>query len=111
MLTQDQVNELLEQAKPSIIEGLKREVSSSVTFVMKDEAGRIIREHVTAWIKTNVIPELTSQLVEGKDGLIKAGKLLADAVCEQLVTAMATDLGKKLTNQWERKKILESMFS
>jgi uncharacterized membrane-anchored protein YjiN (DUF445 family) len=111
MLTQEQVNELLESAKPSIIEGLKRDISNSVTYTMKENAGQVIREHVTEWIKNNVIPEITKQLIEGKEGLIKAGFLLAESTCNMLMESMVKDLGKRLQNDWERKKILEAMFN
>jgi hypothetical protein len=110
MLTPEQMNDLLEQAKPSIIEGLKQQVFSSFNYTMKEEAAKVIRDHVTVWVKDNIIPEITKQLVESKDGLIKTGLTLAQSLCDLLMESMVKELGKKLQNSWERTKILEAMF-
>ena len=111
MLTQEQIESLFNEARPSVLEGLKREMSVQISHEARSEAAKVVRTHVEAWVKANVIPELTLQLIEGKDGLVKAGKLLADAVCDELVKSCVKDLAKKLEQSWERKNIMEAMFA
>ena len=94
MLTPEQMNDLLEQAKPSIIEGLKQQVFSSFNCTMKEEAAKVIRDHVTVWVKDNIIPEITKQLVESKDGLIKLDSLSPNLFATYLWNRWSKNLGR-----------------
>ena len=111
MLSQAQLNELLEQVKPSIVEGFKKEIQSSLTYNVMQQVSTVIRGHVDQWLKENVIPDITAFLVENKEGIIKVAPALADKMCEQLTVALTTEMAARLQNQWSRKKIFQAMLS
>lgn len=110
MLTQEQINELLESAKPSIIESIKNDLKQSISYEMKQVCAQQVKQHTEAWIKENVIPEITAALVEGKDGLISAGVKLAPAIMDEITKSMTAAVSEKLKSSWERKKIFGAMF-
>lgn len=110
MYTQEQINELLEAAKPSIIEGLKNDIKQHITWEMKETAGKLVREHVTSWVNENIIPEITSQLVESKEGLVSLGAGLAPVLLDAMTESFAETIKKKMENSWERKKVFEALL-
>ncbi len=109
-LTQEQINELLEQAKPSIIEGLKKDVADCISWSTKQEAGKIISQTVSDWVKENIVPEITKSLIEGKDGLVSSGISLAPMMVEALTAGMLADFKKKMESEWERRKVFDALF-
>lgn len=110
MLTQDQIQEMLEAAKPSIIESLKKELSQSIGYEVKEELRRQVQKCAQEWITSNVVPEVTRQLIEEKEGLISAALQLAPAMNALLVEAMTKEISERLSQSWNRKKIFEAMF-
>jgi hypothetical protein len=101
---------LVEQALPSIIEGLKAELKQSLTYEVRSQATQVVAAHVTAWVTENVLPELTAALVESKDGLVALGPVLAEGMVAEMAKSMSAALAAKLTNSWDRKKIFEACF-
>lgn len=110
MFTNEQVQEMLEAAKPSMIEGLKQQLSQSITYEMREAFTKNIREHVTVWMQENVLPEITAQLVESKDGLIAVGVDLGQGLNKLMVDALLEDFKKNLESSYKRKTIYEAMF-
>lgn len=110
MYTPEQINDLLEAAKPSIIEGLKNDIKQHITWEMKESAGKIVREHVSKWVNENIIPEITSQLVESKEGLIALGAKLTPVLLDSLTESFADAIKKKMENSWERKKVFDALL-
>lgn len=110
VFTQEQIQELLDAAKPSVIESIKNDLIRNVTYDVREAAGRLIQEHIQAWIKENVLPELSKQLVESKESLISVGVAAAPQLVQQIATAMTEALAENLKNTWERKKIFEALL-
>jgi predicted N-formylglutamate amidohydrolase len=110
MYSQEQINDLLEAAKPSIIEGLKKEIKQSITYQMQEAAAKAVREHTTNWITENVIPEITKELVESKEGLVALGAKLAPVLLDSLTESFADTIKKKMESSWERKKVFEALL-
>jgi hypothetical protein len=111
MLTQEQVNKLLEDSKPAMIECFKKEVMQSVTWDVKATIGKELTAHVQKWIQENVIPEVTRQLVESKDGLIALGVAIAPQMVEAFTEAAIKDFKRKLESSWEREKLFKALFA
>lgn len=109
-LTQEQIQSILEEAKPSIIAGLREEVTRQAKWEMNPIVAKMIQDEVTTFMNDEIIPVIRQQLIEGKDGLISVAISSANAVAETLAQTMAETLKKKLENSWERTKILESLF-
>lgn len=110
MITAEQINEMLEAAKPSIIEGFKQEIKSSISWEVKNKAAEIVADETAKWVKENIVPEIVKQLVESKEGLISVSVKLAPMMVESLVTAMADEFKNKMQNSWDRTKIFEAIF-
>lgn len=109
-MTSKQINELLEAAKPAVIESLKKELTYAVTQEAKAAAVDQIKEHTLAWVKEHIIPECTKALIENKDGMIAIAVGLGPALVDEVVKGMTLALSEKLKSSWERKKIFNSMF-
>lgn len=110
MLSAEQIAEMLEAAKPSIIESIKADVKQSISWEVKETCAKEVRTHVEAWIKENVLPEVTAALVESKEGLIAIGVKLGPAVVDAVVIEMTKSVAEKLSKSWERKKIFEALI-
>jgi len=110
MITAEQINEMLEAAKPSIIEGFKKEIANNISYEVKSAASRVIIEETTKWVKENIIPEVVKSLVESKEGLIAVGAKLAPQMVESLVEGALKDFKKNIESSYSRNKIMEAMF-
>jgi len=110
MITEQQINELLEAAKPSIIEGFKTEIKHSITWEVKNKAAQLVADATEVWIKENVIPEIVKELSESKSGLIAIGAKLGPAMVEVLTQNLIAAVSEKMGKSWERNKIFEAMF-
>lgn len=102
--------ELVALALPSVIDGLKKDLSSRIEWQVKEDAAKLVSAHVQEYVKQEILPAITLQLIESKDGLIALGGTLGPAIVTALTEAMLAELQKKLTASWDRAKIFEAMF-
>lgn len=111
MLTEETVQQILTEQAPSILAGLKEEISSAAIrqsqYIIEEEIG----QHVRDWIKAEVLPELTKQLVESKDGLVSIGTKAAPLMCEQLANSLCEGLKKNLETSYSRKRLFEAFLA
>lgn len=110
MITPEQINEMLEAAKPSIIEGFKKEIQQSISWEVKNKVATIVAEETTKWVKENIIPELVKQLTESKEGILSVGVKLAPAMVEELTRGLLASFKEKMEKSWDRNKIFEAIF-
>ncbi len=110
MLKQKEIDEILEKAKPSIIEGLRKEVVSAAIQNFKYSFESEIANHITKWIKEEILPEITKKLVEGKEGLISAGVKIVPSIVTAITESVTDSIKKKMEDSWDRKKILTALF-
>ncbi len=111
MLTQEQINEAVKDAMPSVLQGLRNEIAEQALREARQVVSTQIQSVVTAWFTSEVVPEVKAALVESKAGLIAVAPQFADQLSASLVKAMTEGLQKRLESTWERKKILEAMFA
>jgi len=109
-LTQDQIQSILEEAKPSIIAGLRKEVTQQAKWEMNPIVAKMIQEEVTTFMNTEILPVVRQQLIEGKEGLISVAIGAANSIAANLAEIMAATLKEKLEKSYERTKILEALF-
>jgi Ni,Fe-hydrogenase III component G len=110
-MTQSEINDLLEAAKPSIIEALKKEITAGISYEAKEVVQKEVQAAVTEWVKENIIPAVVEQLVESKDGIISTAVSLAPMMVDEINKGLISALSEKMKSSWERKKIFDSMFS
>lgn len=109
-LSEEQVQDILAEVRPSIIEGLKvdlkQTIESQITYQAREEIGA----YAKTWIADNVIPEVEKELVEAKSGLITLGVTMAEAMVTTLAEGLAKDMEERLNDKWKRGKMLKEMF-
>jgi len=109
-LSQEQINSILEDAKPSIVEGLKKQVSTACVYNLKQLVSDEVTKEVKAYISAEIIPEIRRQLIESKEGLISSAVKMGPIVVEELTKTLANNVKKNLESSWNRKSILEGLF-
>ena len=110
MIASEKVQELLEAATPSIIEGLKEEVKRSIIWQVKDDAAKLVSEQVQTWVKENILPEVVKQLVESKEGLMQISAQLAPKLAETMVTSLAESFKENMESSYKRRDMFTKMF-
>lgn len=110
-LTDEQVAQILEEAKPRLVEGLIEDVRSSMRFGVNDVIQKEILDCVRAFVKENILPDLIDALTENKEGILSVAPKLAEESVVAIATSLTTALGKQLENSWGRKKILEALYN
>ena len=105
-----EIQEMLEAAKPSVIESLKKQLADSVSYEVKSETCTLIREHVQTWVKENVLPEVTKAMIESKEGMISTGVALAPAMVDEIVKAMTLSISENMKTSWDRKKLFDALL-
>jgi hypothetical protein len=110
-MTPEMINELLEAAKPSVIESLKRELTQMVSYEVRSEAAKIVQAETVKWVNENIVPAIIAALVEQKDGMISIGTKLGPALVDEITKGMVTTVSEKLKQSWERKKIWEALLA
>ncbi|WP_433705832.1 hypothetical protein [Paraburkholderia sacchari] len=111
MLTQEQINEAVQDAMPDILAGLRNEIAETAIFHAKLTAQDAVQKAVSGWIVDNLVPEILRALVEGKEGLVAMAPLFAQSMAAEMQKAFADSITKKLETSWERKKIFEALLS
>jgi len=106
----EQVEVALQAAFPSIVEGLKKELTQTVSWEVKNSVAKQVVETVTAWVQAEIVPEIHRILTEEKAGLIAIAPTLGESIVKQLTVALQEELTKKLEHSWERKMIFEALF-
>lgn len=109
-INQETLNDILEAAKPIVIEGLKNELKTSITYQVKADMLEEVRKHVQKWIEKELLPEVTKILIESKDGLICVGAQLGENIIYSMVEQLTLTVKKNLEQSWTRKKIFEALF-
>lgn len=109
-LSTEQISKLLEEAKPSIIAGLRDSVIQTAKWDMQATVSKLINDEITTFMKDEIIPEIHKQLVESKEGLITVAISTASTIAEELAQSMANELKTKLQQSYTRTKIFEAMF-
>lgn len=110
MLDQETVKSIIDRHLPSMLESLKDELKTSVTYQVKDAAAREVSTFVVEWVKANIIPEVEKALVESKAGLISLGPILAERTNIELAEAFTASLKEALKNSWDRKRVFEALL-
>lgn len=108
--TKDQVEAALQAALPSIVEGLKKEITQTVSWEVKNSVTKQVVDTVTSWVQAEIVPEIHRILTEEKEGLISLAPTIGKEVVTQLSTALQEQLTKKLEQSWDRQKIFEALF-
>lgn len=103
-------DELVELALPSVLDGLKQELTRTIDWQVKERAAKLVGDHVETWIKENILPEITSILIESKEGLIQLGAKVGPALVEEMTAALLAQFKKNLEQSWDREKIFSAMF-
>lgn len=109
-LTEQQVADIFADVKPALIEQLKKEMSSSIEYKAKQTVSDIVGAELEVWCKENVIPALRERLAASKEGIVAAAIPAAEAIATELGKSLVMALTKKLSEDYSRAKVFESLF-
>lgn len=109
-LSDEQIKDILEELKPSIVDGLKIDLQNSINTQIDYDAREIIGQLAKNWIKEHIVPEIEKALIESKDGLVSVGINAVDELTTALARSLTDMVKQKLENNWERKKIFEALI-
>ena len=109
-LSKEQIESILNDAKPSIITGLKDEVVRQAQWQMNPVVAGMIENEVKAFMVAEIIPVVKQRLTEEKDGIISTAIMSANSIALELSIAMTAVLKKKLESSYERTKIFDTLF-
>ena len=106
----EQMQELIANQMPSILEGMKKELRETLTTQAVRCATDLVSKATAEWMNENLVPEIHRQLVESKDGLLVVAEEFGKELTIQLTEALSGSLKKRLESSWERKKIFSALF-
>lgn len=95
-------DQLMKVAMDSLEERIKEQFRWSLPDTIAKECNDFISEHVA--------PEVRNHLVSKKGVILKAAKKSADEITEKLSAALSEQVGTRLENDWDRKKILQAII-
>lgn len=110
-LTPEQIASILEEAKPDIIKGLREEAVRQAHWEMNPVVSKLINDEITAFMTSEIIPEVRASLVEGKEGLLAVAIGAANQIAVGLATALTDDLKKKMEQSYKRQEIFKALFT
>lgn len=110
MLTDEQKQEILNDAFEQVKAGVIENAITHVDWNIKHELSTKTNELVKEWVLNELKPELVASLNEKKSFLIEAALLSAESMAESLANIMAEKMAENLANSYDRKKILEALF-
>lgn len=111
MLTNEEIAKLLDEAKPSIVAGLKADILSQISWEVKHVVAGLVKGHVEGWVKENALPDITRGLVESKQGIVAIGAQLGPEVAKALVAALTDSLKKSLEQSYQRSAMFKALFN
>lgn len=110
MLNEQEMKEMIDAAKPGIIEKLKKDIVDGISYEVKNAAAESIRKFVEVWVNEEIIPSLKKSLFESKDGLISVGEKMTGGIVKAVVESLTLATIDKLKNSWTRQAIVKAMF-
>ncbi|MEN4917538.1 hypothetical protein ABE485_02615 [Achromobacter spanius] len=110
MLSQEQIQQAVNDAMPDVLRGLRREIEDRLVREAIQTASMAVQSQVNEWVKTNLVPEVLTSLSQSKDGLIAAAPVMAATMVQALNSSLQQTITKKLESSYERKKIFEALI-
>lgn len=109
-LSDDQMQQLVADATQNLQIQLQQSLVKRLEITVTESAARLIHSHVEAWIKQNVLPDVTTLLEDGKAALLASSIEGANAIAEGLAEGMKDTALKNLENPYRRSEIFKTLF-
>ena len=110
-LSDEQIEEILESSRVSIIEGLKKDLVSSMQSSIDYAAREEVVNFTVKWVRENILPEIVKSLTEQRKGLLEAAVRSSEEITESFAKSLAETMKKNMGSEWNRKEIFKAMFS
>jgi hypothetical protein len=109
-LTPEQIESMLEAAKPSVIESLQKELTNSISWQVKEGAQTQIAAYVKKWVDENVLPEVEKTLIENKESLIGVGVKMAEVMTDELAKSFTEAVKETLSTSYRRSEVFKALL-
>lgn len=110
-LDKKQIDDILTELQPSIINTLKSEITKRVEWQVLDAVSTEISKFTKEWVAENVIPELKKSLIENKKSLVSIGISLSESITTTLAEELTKELSENLSSSYKRTAILKALFN
>lgn len=111
MLTDEQKQEILNEAFEQVKAGVIKNAINHVDWNIKNELSTRTNELVKDWVLNELKPELVASLNENRSFLIEAAIISAETMAKSLAEGMAAAMAENLASSYSREKILKALFS
>lgn len=111
MITEQQMQEMVQDALPSVAERVRAELGEKVTQQAMSAVTDVVRKEVTKFAEETIAPEIRRLLVESQDGLLAICKPAAEQIVAALATSLTEALQKRLEQTYSRSEIFKTLFS
>jgi hypothetical protein len=109
-MNNDEVNALLDAAKPGIIKSLQDELTKTISWDAKSKIINTINAYIEEWVKKEILPELANELATQKDGMLLLGNQMGPKLVEIVTASMTVELETRLSDSYKRTKFFENLF-
>jgi uncharacterized protein with von Willebrand factor type A (vWA) domain len=110
-LTKEQVQEILEASMPDLKKAVVEEMKSHIGWEAREEAMKLVSEAITAFVASEIVPEIKAQLEASKDGLVATGVAAAPMLVEEIAKALCTSVKEKMENSYRRGEVFKALFT
>ena len=110
MLTQEQIEEMLEQAGSEVRASLVEDFKSKIRAAAGMEIDSAVCKIIDQFMRDEIAPELAEALMGNKPAIIKAAIKAADEIAAEITQALVEKAKANMGSSWERKKIIGALF-
>lgn len=104
------IESLLEEARPQVLESLKRELSQQISYDARNALSGEINKLVKQWVEDEIIPEVSKMLIESKDSILSSCVVSAEQIAKLLAESMLVKVKENVESSYKRNNIMEALF-
>jgi len=110
MNSKELVEKALNDAIPQIVENLKKDIQSHVTWEIKEQISKNVIGAVNEWFEKEVLPEIKILLTTEKAGVLGSVPELANGINKLLADSLIETAKKKLESEYNKREVFKALF-
>jgi class 3 adenylate cyclase len=110
ILSDEQVQKILEESMETIKASIIEEATRQVTFKTEYAVAARVQDVVSDYIKEEIAPAIKEALAANKDTIVQAAVVAATDMSEKLTKALISAMTTNLADKYHRGKVMEALF-
>lgn len=110
-MTEQQLKEFLDENKADIHAAVKRAAIDRLIAQHSWDITAQIKETVSAFVTSEIIPEVEAALAEQKGALVSGVIGGLASIADELAKGLAADAAKTISDDWRRKQVVKAIFN